>query len=127
MANAISAQELISTYVDLTSNLQGVSGYIPAFPQPLDVSFSARTSPFPNEIELLESTELLGRPCGLACPGKTRISTNMAGIGHWAWGGVDNFVEEVDANLIAMKNSDIAYKLGDFCRNPQCPYRSLLS
>jgi hypothetical protein len=124
MANAISAQELISTYVELTSNCQGVSGYTPAFTRPLDVSFQERTSPFPDIIELLESTQALGRPCGLACPGITRISTNIAGISHWVWGGVSNFDWEEDANLLAMRNSDITYKSGDFCRNPHCPYRS---
>ncbi|KAJ7300445.1 hypothetical protein DFH08DRAFT_973866 [Mycena albidolilacea] len=114
MANAISAQELICTYVDLTSNLQGLSGYTPAFTRPLDVSFSERTSPFPHEIVLLDSTESLGRPCGLACPARTRISTDIAGIGHWAWGGVDNIEWEEDANLIAMNKSDITYKSGAF-------------
>ncbi|KAJ7715697.1 hypothetical protein B0H14DRAFT_3522547 [Mycena olivaceomarginata] len=107
-------EELICTYVDLTSNLQGLSGYTPAFTRPLDVSFSERTSPFPHEIMLLDSTESLGRPCGLACPARTRISTDIAGIGHWAWGGVDNFKWEEDANLIAMNKSDITYKSGAF-------------
>ncbi|KAJ7301334.1 hypothetical protein DFH08DRAFT_978887 [Mycena albidolilacea] len=88
MANAISAQEMISTYADLTSNLQGISGYTPAFTRPLDVSFEMRESPFPGVIELLDDTATLGRPCGLACPGRTRISTDIAGIGHWAWGGM---------------------------------------
>ncbi|KAJ7323242.1 hypothetical protein DFH08DRAFT_817815 [Mycena albidolilacea] len=96
MANAISAQELISTYVELTSNCQGVSGYTPAFTRPLDMSFQERTSPFHDTIELLDSTQALGRPCGLACPGITRISTNIAGIGHWVWGGVSNFDWEED-------------------------------
>jgi hypothetical protein len=120
MANAISAQELISTYVDLTSNLQGVCGYTPAFTRPLDVSFEGRTSPFPNEIALLDSTQAPDRPCGLACPGRTRLSTDIAGIGHWIWGGVSNFECEEDSNLIAMRNSDITYKSGDYCRNPRC-------
>jgi hypothetical protein len=56
--------------------------------------------------------------------GQTHISTDIVGIGYWAWGGVDNLEWEQDANLIAMKNSDITYKSGDFCRNPHCPYRS---
>ncbi|KAJ7301289.1 hypothetical protein DFH08DRAFT_827696 [Mycena albidolilacea] len=125
MANAVSAQELISTYVELTSNCQGVSGYTPAFTRPLDVSFIEWTSPFPDAIELLDSTETLGRPCGLACPGRTRVSTNIAGIGHWVWGGVSNFEWEEDANLIAMRKSDITYKSGDFCRNPHCGVRGV--
>jgi hypothetical protein len=124
MANAISAQELISTYVELTSNCQGVAGYTPAFTRPLDVLFTERTSPFPDVIELLDTMETLGRPCGLACPGRTRVSTNIAGIGHWVWGGVSNFEWEEDANLIEMRKSDITYKSGDFCRNLHCPYRS---
>ncbi|KAJ7331463.1 hypothetical protein DFH08DRAFT_814770 [Mycena albidolilacea] len=59
MSNAITAQELVSTYVDLTSNFQGVCAYTPAFMRPLDVTFTVPDSPFPDVITLLDDTETL--------------------------------------------------------------------
>lgn len=88
------------------------------------MSFEVRESPFPDHIELVDDTENIGRPCGLACPARTRISSDIAGIGHWVWGGVSNFEWEEDRNLIAMRDSDIVYKSGAVCRNGHCPYHT---
>ncbi|KAK6975076.1 hypothetical protein R3P38DRAFT_3238210 [Favolaschia claudopus] len=135
MTNAVSAQEIICTYVDLTSNFEGVYGFahantmdimpigpVSAIPVPASdrpCRLKPRT-PFEKGVKLHVSTRVLGRPCGLACPALRRISTDLEGIGHWRWGGLDRLYWEEDENLNKMASSDIQYCTGVVCRNTLC-------
>ncbi|KAK7038353.1 hypothetical protein R3P38DRAFT_3182446 [Favolaschia claudopus] len=134
MGNAITAHEMVSTYVDLTTNYEGVYGFTYAFTRPImPIGFvgpmgttTARpkrlpVSPFPSDITLAASTRTLNRPCGTACPAIPRISTNLAGIGHWKWGGVNMLEWEEDENLKRFAKTDIQYRTGVICRNIHCP------
>ncbi|KAF8134048.1 hypothetical protein K438DRAFT_1787402 [Mycena galopus ATCC 62051] len=87
--------EIISTYADLTSGLEGTVGYG-------------------------TTTKYLGRPSGLACPAKPRWSTDVEGIGHWMWGGIDNFIWDVDQNIVAMADRDVKFRTGATCENRFC-------
>ncbi|KAF8209811.1 hypothetical protein K438DRAFT_2058800 [Mycena galopus ATCC 62051] len=104
MTNAISAQEIVSTYPELTSNLEGTVGYMTR-------SSVRLRSPFLNHITLHRTTKFLGCPCGLACPAKPRWSTEAIGCG----GGMDSFVGDVDDNILAMADSDVKYRTGGLC------------
>ncbi|KAF8177136.1 hypothetical protein K438DRAFT_1978783 [Mycena galopus ATCC 62051] len=96
MANAVTPQELVAVYPDLTSNFEGTWG----LPYRLDTSPYPR-SPFPLHIRLHETSDTLGHPCGSACPGKPRWSTDTAGIGHWRWAGVGNLEWDEDPPMSA--------------------------
>ncbi|KAF8126865.1 hypothetical protein K438DRAFT_2001153 [Mycena galopus ATCC 62051] len=118
--NAISASELISVYVDLTSNFEGIWGHRSTAAQLNDDDC---VSPFPDDITLHESSNQLGRPCGLACPARPRWSTNIAGIGHWSWGGFDGAgAGGPDPTLESMRLTDVKYRTGlDIDKSIHCP------
>ncbi|KAK7001759.1 hypothetical protein R3P38DRAFT_3216046 [Favolaschia claudopus] len=132
--NAISAQEIICTYVELTSEFKGVQSFETAFTEPImplgPFNDNGQTlprfnatfpySPFPHHVMLYGTTYSLGRPCGNACPARRRWSTNIRGIGHWRWGGYDELFCDADEILAAMGDSDITYGTGVLCRNPLC-------
>ncbi|KAF8193082.1 hypothetical protein K438DRAFT_1969566 [Mycena galopus ATCC 62051] len=114
--NAVSASEIVSVYADLTSHLEGLWGHGSTAPELNE----DRISPFPGDIALHERSSQLGRPCGLACPARPRWSTDIAGIGHWCWGGMDGRQQHPDALLEAMRKTDIKYRIGLACANLQC-------
>jgi hypothetical protein len=123
-SNAISAQEIISPFVDLTSNLEDTHGFthtnsrpvMPIGPVVVQGALESETrrkliSPFPKFINLLPTTKTLGRPCGHACPAIPRLSTKISGIGHWKWGEIDHFEWEEDLNLIAMRDTSTVLQI----------------
>jgi hypothetical protein len=125
--NAISARSIISAYVDLTSDLRGVHGFVHSLPRPPSVlvaqvyhSLGAPLSPFPGLVELNPDNRGLGRPCGLSCPALPRYSEGMEGIGQWRWGGLGTNMDVVDETLNVMSRTDIRYSTGLYCINKYC-------
>ncbi|KAF8166594.1 hypothetical protein K438DRAFT_1984145 [Mycena galopus ATCC 62051] len=118
--NAVTAHELVCVYPDMTSNYEGLCGMA----HRLDTSPYPR-SPFPQHITLHDYSESFRHACGSACPAIPRWSTNVAGIGHWAWAGIGNLEWEEDPVLKIMATSDVKYRTGAHCANVLCPNRTI--
>ncbi|KAJ7086505.1 hypothetical protein C8R44DRAFT_893570 [Mycena epipterygia] len=139
MMNALSAQELVSIYVRMTSSQEGTFAWnevphrcIPIGPvvvpgTPRRPVRAAPVSPFPDTVTLHPSTRLWPVACGTACPAIPRFARGLKGIGHWQWGGFDGLDWETDKNVQALSKADFKWRTGDRCMNGNCPRNSYAS
>ncbi|KAJ7444393.1 hypothetical protein B0H11DRAFT_2250080 [Mycena galericulata] len=121
----ISATEIGTPYVEMTSNHEGTFSWFQTAwentltHEPIDDETPVE-SPFQGIVDLQRSTAAWDRPCGLACPGKWRFANGLRGFGHWKWGGVDDMDWDTDPVVIALGNSRVKWRCGDFCDNRNC-------
>ncbi|KAJ7075977.1 hypothetical protein C8R43DRAFT_1143717 [Mycena crocata] len=123
---AIGAYDIISPHVEMMANQEGLKGWSPWVALPTTVPYIRSegtykpASPFPGMVTLHNNTDDWKRPCGLACPARTRNAHGLRGIGHWKWGGMDGLDWNPDPSLEAMRLGRVGFRIGTECFNEFC-------